>query len=69
MLNGKENIEKEKMRMKDRSIWRKNGHVCKKKYKKVKDLSKKGECEMGSAKWTHHKEWTFATNYFIFLKI
>ena len=23
----------------------------------------------GSTKWTHHKEWTFATGYFIFLKI
>ena len=24
---------------------------------------------MGSTKWTYHKEWAFATDYFIFLKI
>ena len=41
MLNGKENTEKEKKRMKDRNTWRKNGHVSKKNYKKLKDLSKK----------------------------
>ena len=41
MLNGKENKEKEKKRMKDRNTWRKNGHVSKKSYRKVKDLSKK----------------------------
>ena len=41
MLNGKENTENEKKRMKDRNTWRKNGHVSKKNYKNVKDLSKK----------------------------
>ena len=24
---------------------------------------------MGSTEWTYHKEWTFATEYFIFKKI